>query len=890
MSGTVTDGSGHKWPLYAKITIPGDPGSPVYTSPYTGRYSITLPAEASYTLTVAPVYAGYNSVTSTVTLGAKDVTRNIKAGADTSACDAPGYSWNYDGGTGTDFTGWTGTTPRGGWKNIDTEGNGEVWAFNDPGNEGNLTGGSGAFAEMDAVMYGHYNVQNTSLESPVINLSSVQAPQIGFDTYFSALEDATGDVDLSLDGGKTWTTVWQQTGFPEVQGPVTVPIPQAGGQSDVRIRFHFTGAGLGLWEVDNVFVGTQPTCAVSRGGLVAGVVTDANTGNPVNGATVTVAARHASAGTSAAIGDPAIPGGFYVVFSPTGQQNVTVTGPGSGYTSASASVDITRNTVTQQNLTLQAGQLSVTPSSSSVTETLGQAGTVNLTYTNNGSSALLVQLGAQDGGYTPTPTTGAEARTAPERVAWGSIASYPIPVEDSAVATDPQTGDVYSMGGYQGISPGNTTASYMYDPAAGQWSPIASLPQAVRDARAAFVNGTLYVVGGQVLNQGNPLAVATVYAYNPGANSWSQMASLPQAVEAPGIAVLDGQMYVIGGCTQGNESSGSGCFGGMVRQVYRYDPTAGTWSAVARYPVPVGDESCAGIDGQVACAGGQTTPAGPIGNVTRQTWLYNPASNHWSQGADIPYPDANMAYADANGKLQVAGGTTGEDPNYTYTTRASQYDPASNTWTSLPSLSEPISDAGGACGMYVIGGYYYVPHTDAVQQTAEQLPGYDQCDGAEDTGWVKPSQTSLTLAPEASATITVRLDSAKVTQPGTYQAMIYAAANAPYPVQVATVTMEVQPPSGWIRMHGTVTSSSGTPVAGATVQIDTSAASVKSGPVDFTVLTGTNGRYQWWLDPAADDPLQVIAAKDGYIQQVVTIPKSRASLGFKLSPFPSVPY
>ena len=45
-SGTVTDGSGHGWPLYATITVDGVPGGPVFTDPYTGHYSLTLPQGA----------------------------------------------------------------------------------------------------------------------------------------------------------------------------------------------------------------------------------------------------------------------------------------------------------------------------------------------------------------------------------------------------------------------------------------------------------------------------------------------------------------------------------------------------------------------------------------------------------------------------------------------------------------------------------------------------------------------------------------------------------------------------------------------------------------------------------------------------------------------------
>src|SRR6185437_7852449 len=49
VSGVVTDGSGHSWPLYARITVDGVPGGPVFTDPATGHYSLSLPQGQTYT-------------------------------------------------------------------------------------------------------------------------------------------------------------------------------------------------------------------------------------------------------------------------------------------------------------------------------------------------------------------------------------------------------------------------------------------------------------------------------------------------------------------------------------------------------------------------------------------------------------------------------------------------------------------------------------------------------------------------------------------------------------------------------------------------------------------------------------------------------------------------
>jgi hypothetical protein len=158
-------------------------------------------------------------------------------------------------------------------------------------------------------------------------------------------------VDLSLDGGQSWATVWQQTGFTSATAPVTIPVPQAAGQRDVRVRFHFTASWDFWWSIDNVFIGTQK-CAATPGSLVDGIVTDANTGHPLDGATVASGTAPGSSGVSGPTGDPAVPGGFYWLFaSPPGSTQLTA-GDGE-YAPASQTVDIAASTVIHRDWPLR---------------------------------------------------------------------------------------------------------------------------------------------------------------------------------------------------------------------------------------------------------------------------------------------------------------------------------------------------------------------------------------------------------------------------------------------------------------------------------------------------------------------------------------------------------
>jgi Carboxypeptidase regulatory-like domain len=366
VSGTVTDGSGHGWPLYAQITIDGYPNGPVYTSPYTGRYHVLL-ASGTYTVHVSPAYPavlqdpgyGYQELDQQVTVGTRNSTHNLALTIDKTACTAPGYGWD---GLSEQFTGWTGATPGDGWTVTGTR---RGWRFD------NLAGrpppgvippslpppdasnqGDNHFAIADSAHAGH-GLMHTTLESPVFSLAGQAAPELSFVSGYYAAPDhgrQRAEAGLSVDGGRTWATVWQQATSDAV-GKVTIPIPRAAGRSQVRVRFRFTAIGGWYWAVDNVFAGTRE-CVPIPGGLVAGVVTDHATGQPLNAATVTSADHPADLGISSGTADPNVPAGFYVMFSSlTGSRpfNATAT----GYTSATAAVTVAANQVTRQDWALR---------------------------------------------------------------------------------------------------------------------------------------------------------------------------------------------------------------------------------------------------------------------------------------------------------------------------------------------------------------------------------------------------------------------------------------------------------------------------------------------------------------------------------------------------------
>ncbi|SES49138.1 Kelch motif-containing protein [Streptomyces sp. yr375] len=782
VSGRIRDGSGHGWPLHAGVQVADEPATRTYTDPDTGRYTLRLPANSTFSLQVDPVYPGYQVTTTDLTVTDRGRTQNVSVPVDAAACVAPGYTQTYSNGTET----FDGAQPPAGWTVTDAAGRGHAWRFEDLGGRGNLTGGSGGFAIVDSDHYG--DSQDTSLLSPVLDLTGHATPALRFATYYKKFADASkADVDLSVDGGRTWSTVWHRDTVNAGPGPQSLALPSAAGQRAVQLRFHYRGDYAYYWEVDDVAFGGM-TCTPVPGGLLHGTVTDRNTGEPVGSAAI------GGTGTATSAAD-----GSYVLFSPaTGRQRFTVTAD--HYSALSAAARVGRNHVTRLDAELRAGRLSVSPASVSKSVTKGKTATAKVTLKNTGSAPLTVTLtersgdlptgnpaARQDvpGDYSPlrptpgsnknSPTGKAEASAAAPKAsaasAWTGLADYPTPVMDNAVATGPD-GRVYSVGGADGTS--LLTDGYVYDPVTAAWTALPGGLTTPRDApQSAFLDGKLYVTGGW---DADGATVPATEVYDPRHRTWSTAAPSPAGHAAAASATLDGKWYLVGGCAaQGCGSS----------DVQVYDPATDTWNTTTPYPEAISWLGCGGISGTLYCAGGTTPAAG-----TRHGYAYDPASAAWTPITDLPFDLWGSAYTTADGRFLLSGGTS--SLLSAFTTAGYAYDPAARTWSPLPSAAVPLYRAGSACGFYRVGG---APSAYDARPYAEQLPGLDSCVPATDVTWLSATPATHTLAPGQRLTVTVRLDATvpAVDTTGAYTAALAVRTDTPYVYPTVPVSMTVTP-------------------------------------------------------------------------------------------------
>ncbi len=142
VSGVISDAN-TSWPLYASITVDGDPFGPpddaFWSDPVTGYYTLTLAEGVTYTFDVNAWVAGYARVTRTVGPLTRDTVQDVTLDVDAVACTAPGYTMTVGALLlGEDFETW----PLSGWSIVDNAASGCVWCGDDDledYSDGNLT-------------------------------------------------------------------------------------------------------------------------------------------------------------------------------------------------------------------------------------------------------------------------------------------------------------------------------------------------------------------------------------------------------------------------------------------------------------------------------------------------------------------------------------------------------------------------------------------------------------------------------------------------------------------------------------------------------------------------------------------------------------------------------
>lgn len=231
---------------------------------------------------------------------------------------------------------------------------------------------------------------------------------------------------------------------------------------------------------------------------------------------------------------------------------------------------------------------------------------------------------------------------------WSLGPKLPLRIHHANAATDGTT--IYVLGALVGASFTATGQSFALTPAIDtEWRTLASMPGGRErgSAVADVIDGKVYVAGGFR----NVMASNLVDVYDPAADTWTALASMPEARDHACGAAIGGELIVAGGRTVQTNSPRS--------DVWSYDPDSNTWTTRASMPTGRGGMGCGAIDGKLYAAGGEGNVADPSG-VFANVEVFEPATDTWNELSPMPNPKHGVAGAVWDGALYLCGGADRE--------------------------------------------------------------------------------------------------------------------------------------------------------------------------------------------------------------------------------------
>ena len=215
------------------------------------------------------------------------------------------------------------------------------------------------------------------------------------------------------------------------------------------------------------------------------------------------------------------------------------------------------------------------------------------------------------------------------------------------------------------------------------WASAPALPAARYALAAAVLNGQMYAIGGAAAANTN-----SVYAFD--GTNWTTITNLPASRSGMAAVTFNGKVYSIAG----NAAAGT-------TNVYSFDGT--NWAEVAGLPAARGNLAAAVLGNYVYAMGGILS-----GSVKSNTYAFD--GTNWTTSVNFPVAKYNIAATTLGGKLYVVGGqNAGGSP----TTNVYSFD--GTNWVEvagLPAARHGVTALTLGSTMYSIGGFNSTAQTN----------------------------------------------------------------------------------------------------------------------------------------------------------------------------------
>ena len=259
----------------------------------------------------------------------------------------------------------------------------------------------------------------------------------------------------------------------------------------------------------------------------------------------------------------------------------------------------------------------------------------------------------------------------------GWIRKADMPTARYGLSANVVGGNIYAIGGRAGGQ--FFSIVEVYDPVTDSWKRKANMPTPRTNLSASVVNGKIFVLGGVGGAGIGPTAI--VEEYDPTTDTWARKADMPTERFGLSTSVVNGKIYAFGGNPVGVP------WGSPILE--EYDPVTDTWARKAIMPTPRSGQSTSAVDGKIYVIGG-TTARSDFGNLGTKGGMtlsiveeYDPATDTWTEKADMPTARSELSTCVVNGKIYAIGGIDDTDVILSV---VEVYDPATDTWAEIPDL------------------------------------------------------------------------------------------------------------------------------------------------------------------------------------------------------------
>ena len=246
------------------------------------------------------------------------------------------------------------------------------------------------------------------------------------------------------------------------------------------------------------------------------------------------------------------------------------------------------------------------------------------------------------------------------------------------------------------------------------WAQKADMPTIRSDFSTCVVDGKIFVIGGSLQlewDEYGDLSLSTVEMYDPETDTWEGKANMPSVRSNVSVSVIDGKIYAIGGSKTKKYQvpRGFGHESEELPTVEMYDPATDTWTQKADMPTPRKTKTCV-VDGKIYAIGGWSTANEQSQLETVE--VYDPATDTWAKSQSMNRARCSAAISVVNGEIYAIGGIgwpPNRDKSGRYLSNVEVFNPKTNQWQertemSVPKAAHSTSVIDGK--IYVMGGYF----------------------------------------------------------------------------------------------------------------------------------------------------------------------------------------